>query len=180
MTGLREQVAFAISHGNMTQNNEEETAADLIGALAMTDPLGAALWRVVGNMDAGSFRDARLLLYNRLLPMSKQPHALVWRVANLALEEWLACPCPTCKGLGYTVNRVKRRKQCVECGGSGRGRLPNDERMQRLRVGCATYSKLLAVLDAAQECLTTADRAVESQLAAQLEHKSLILGKILD
>lgn len=180
MSGLREQVAFAISHGNMVQNSEEETAADLIGALAMTDPLGAALWRVVGNLDAGSFRSAREMLYARLLPMTSQPHALVMRVATLALEEWLACPCPECDGLGYTVNRVKRRKRCAVCEGTGRGRLSDNERMARLHVGCATYAKLIEVLDKALDCIVSADLAVETQLAEQLERKSLILGTIKD
>ena len=172
MSGLREQVAFAISHGNLTQNSNVETSADLIGALALSDPLGAALWRVTGNLDAASFRNARTLLLAALFERHPAvPARLLREVCNMALEEWLACLCPTCAGRAFVVSDKGVRGQCPTCKGSGRGRQTDAARMATLRVGNATYSKLVAALDEAHAALNAADRAVAKQIACQLDRK---------
>lgn len=177
MSGLREQVAFAISHGNLTQNAEEETSADLIGALARADPLGAALWRVTGNMDVSSFREACELLYHRVGVHGQAPE-LRRRTCRQAIEEWLACLCPKCGGRSYVVSEAGVRSQCKDCKGTGRGRMSDDDRMVAMRVGKSTYSKLVAILDEAHALLNAADRVVAKQISEQLERKPLI-GKIM-
>lgn len=172
MSGLREQVAYAISHGNLTQNENEETAADLIGALAMADPLGAALWRVTGNLDPVAFRRARHLLLTEVLGMNtKQPLSLLGRVCQLSMEEWLACLCSTCGGRAFVTSASGVRSTCKACKGTGRGRQTDEARMAALHVGKATYSKLVAVIERAHEVLNAADRRVSRQIAQQLERK---------
>ena len=172
MSGLREQVAFAISHGNLTQSDREETAADLIGALAMADPLGAALWRVTGNLDAAAFRRARGLLLTELLGANEKiPLVTMSRLCQKALEEWLACLCPTCNGRAFVTSAAGVRSTCHDCHGTGRGRSSDAERMKALGVGKATYSKLIAVFERAHVLLNASDKRVSRQVAQQLERK---------
>jgi hypothetical protein len=169
---LREAVAYAISHGNLTQNHREETAADLIGALAMADPLGAALWRVTGNLDASAFRRARALLLAWLQKhYLNVPPELLRRVCQQALEEWLACLCSTCEGRAYVTSEAGVRSTCRACRGTGRGRSSDAERMKAMGIGKATYSKLVDVLNNAHEELSAADRRVVRQMSQQLGRK---------
>ena len=169
---LREQVAYAISKGNLTQNEREETSADLIGALAMADPLGAALWRVTGNLDPVAFRRARALLREHLANGNDYtPRPQLDDVAQIAMEEWLACLCHACNGRAFVVNAAGVRSTCPECHGTGRGRSTDAERMRRLRVGNATYSKLVAVFAEAHAILNRADSRVSRQISEQLERR---------
>jgi hypothetical protein len=170
--GLREQVAYAISHGRLTQSNTEETAADLIGALAMADPLGAALWRVTGNLDPVAFRRARHLLFDKLHNEHLDVRiSLMQGVCQQAMEEWLACLCPACNGRAFVTSAEGVRSTCPECHGTGRGRSSDDERMKKLHIGAASYSKLVVVLDEAHTILNSADRKVARQISKQLERK---------
>ena len=166
---LREQMAYAISHGNLQQSEHEETAADLIGALAMADPLGAALWRVTSNLDPVAFRRARSMLVEKICATHLDlPTELVRRVCQQAMEEWLACLCSTCNGRSFVTSAGGVRSTCKACHGTGRGRSTDAERMTVLRVGKATYSKLVAVLDEAHAMLNASDKRVSRQVAVQL------------
>jgi hypothetical protein len=171
MSGLREQVAFAISHGNMTQNVREETCADLIGALAMANPLGAALWRVTGNLDASALRRAKRLLAERIMLFCTFDEPLIWKMATMALQEWLACLCPDCNGKAQKPNQRGVREVCKTCNGTGRGRYSDAARTRALGVDYDTYIECHEVLKRAHEELTTADRNVTIEIYQQLERK---------
>ena len=171
MSGLREQVAFAISHGNMTQNVREETCADLIGALAMANPLGAALWRVTGNLDASALRRAKRLLAERIMLFCTFDEPLVWKLSTLALQEWLACLCPDCNGKAQAPNKRGVREVCPTCHGTGRGRYSDAARARALGVDAGWYDGCAEVLKRAHEELTTADRNVTVEIYQQLERK---------
>jgi len=176
---LREAVAHAIATGNMTHDADTETGVDLIGALARADKLGASLWRVTGNMDAGSFISAREYLTEALW----KQHPTWWesvlcQIAQLALEEWLACQCRVCGGRKFTVNEeTGTRSTCGACAGTGRGRHSDDERIARLGIPYSWYSKTSPVFDVARKILNAADTRVERQMKYQLEHRKPLKHK---
>ncbi len=175
VSNLRELVAYAIAKGDLSQNPNEETCADVIAALARADALGAALWRVTGNMDPQSFIAARRYLTTRLdespdnIPTT---YAEKNAVAQIVLQEWLACQCERCEGRKYVVNpETKTRSACPECDGTGRGRQKPEQRMAALKVGNASYARLSHVFDLAHRLLNQADARVERQIMYQLERR---------
>ncbi len=175
MSNLRELVAYAIAKGDLSQNPNEETCADVIAALARADVLGAALWRVTGNMDPQSFIAARGYLVHRLIenkgdvPVSNGERGAV---AQQVMQEWLACQCETCAGRKYVTDPESgSRSPCHDCEGTGRGRQNPEQRKAALRVGSATYSRLSHVFDLAHRLLNQADARVERQISYQLERR---------
>lgn len=173
MSNIRELVAYAIAKGDLRQDPNEETCADAIGALARADALGAALWRVIGNMDAQAFIVARERLIERLnnsdIPTTRGE---LYAVAQKSLEEWLAVQCETCGGRRFVVNEEDGvRKTCNMCAGTGRGRYTPDERIKALKIGKATYARLSSFFDEAHRLLNQADARVERQIAYQLERR---------
>lgn len=87
MSNLRELMYFSIAHGDLDHDPDHETGADRIAALARADPLGAALWRVMGSHDVHAFKEAVTLLAHAV-PMP-------WSFALVAVEEWMANAPPT-------------------------------------------------------------------------------------
>jgi len=175
VSNIRELVAYAIAKGDLSQNPNEETCADVIAALARADALGAALWRVTGNMDPQSFIAARGYLASRLaehdsgIPVTIGERAAV---SQIVLQEWLACQCERCEGRKYVTDPdTGTRSACPECEGTGRGRQKPEPRMVALRCGAATYSRLSHVFDAGHRLLNQADARVERQIAYQLERR---------
>lgn len=174
MTALRELIAHDLALGDMSDDPREETALDRIGALARTDPLGAALWRVTGNMDVGSFRTARGILAMRLYKDDSVPMLWCERVANVALEEWLLCQCKTCGGRKFVIaDGTGTRSTCPDCKGSGKGRHDDVMRMKALEIGNGAYSRLTDYFDRSHALLNGSDARVERQLSYQLERKPL-------
>jgi DnaJ-class molecular chaperone len=174
MTGLREQVAYAIGKGNLTQSDHEETCADILGAFAMANPLGAALWRVTGNLDANALRRAHSLLTHELLSFCQEDTRYMEAVSTLALREWLVCLCPECGGRSV-VKKTTRPMRCKSCNGTGRGKY--DDRTREQAVGATTRircAELPLVLEKAHAIMSDADRKVELEVGAQLERSVLI------
>jgi hypothetical protein len=167
VSGLREQVAFAISHGNLSQSVREETSADLIGALAMANPLGAALWRVTGNLDAAALRRAHSILSREL----GGDEVEFRKIAMLALREWMLRLCPECNGRGCVVNDKGVRSGCMACHSTGRGKYTEAARREALGMPPAAYDRLAPLLDKAHALLTAADRMVTVEVYQQLERK---------
>lgn len=87
MSNMRELIYFSLSHGDLHQDPEHETGCDRIAALARSDPLGAALWRVMGSHDVHSVKEAMRLL-------SAQLH-IGSTAALTAIADWLANEPPT-------------------------------------------------------------------------------------
>ncbi len=161
---MREQLSYDIAHGNLTHNPREETACDRIGALARADRLGALLWRITGNMDPKAFIEAQSMLS----AMIQAP----LRVCNKAMQEWLVTLCGTCNGRTFVTDEAGVRTTCHECGGSGRGRHSDAERMHALGVSRAEYLTLAHLFDAAHATLSAADAKVGGQVARQLGRKA--------
>jgi hypothetical protein len=181
MSYLRELLANDINNGDMTQSDSEETSVDRIGALARADPLGAALWRVVGNLDVGSFVTARGLLLHRLARTkmgSSIREELLLGICQRSMEEWLACQCQSCGGRRTTLDRESGvRVPCMTCEGTGRRKVSHDERMRVLRIGSMAYAQLIPFFDLALETLEAADAVVAPQIARQLERGKRMKAK---
>jgi predicted RNA-binding Zn-ribbon protein involved in translation (DUF1610 family) len=168
--GLRELLTHDLAMGRLTHNPNRETSADRIGALGRADALGAALWRVLGLGDPGSFREAIELLYERMV-RSYQRSPLMKRLCLKAIEEWLGCPCPVCGGRSHAVNKDGVRVECTECGGTGRGSHSHEARMKFLHIGKKDYAQLLSAFDHAKGLLSVADGMVSGQISRQLERR---------
>lgn len=179
MSTLRELLAHDISHGCMEQSDTEETGADRIGALARADPLGAALWRVTGNLDVGSFIAARGYLVERLFVKNpKHARATLAAVAQKTMEEWLACLCEACGGRKFVVDEeTSVRSTCPECHGTGRGRHSDAERMSALRLNNRGYANVVQVFALAHDLLNAADARVDRQVSYQLERRKPMIRK---
>jgi hypothetical protein len=173
---LREQITHAISCGSMTGDDLQETDADRLGALAMVNPLGAALWRLVSSLDSGSFAKARDLLFSDMsfryvaYKDDLQKRGQLRLLCQQVLLEWLAGACRVCRGRGRITDADKKKTSCPACFGSGRWRSSDYERMLALGVGPIVYDAMFPLFRAARKVLTRADYAVVSQLSKQLEH----------
>ena len=171
---LREMMYYTLAHGDLAQNPREETGADRLGALARSDPLGAALWRIVGSHDVVAFRKAITLLAARLHnPESSTTRA----IARRAIEEWLICICDTCNGRKFVTDDKGVRSTCHVCHGSGRGRTSDDERIRAMHLSRRQYAHLTTEFDAAHTALTKADSRCGRQVAYQLEHRKPLKKK---
>lgn len=179
MSTLRELLAHDISHGDMAQSDTEETGADRIGALARADPLGAALWRVTGNLDVGSFISARGYLVERLRAKNpKHATSTLMAVAQKAMEEWLACLCERCGGRKFVVDEdTAVRSTCPDCQGTGRGRHSDSDRMSALKLNNRGYANVVSVFVQAHELLNAADSRVDRQVSYQLERRKPLIRK---
>ena len=167
---MRELVSYAIAKGNLSHNPLEETGADVIGALARVDPLGAALWRVVGQHDLGAFKRAIEILTEKLKPLGVSPR-LISKVCFAAIEEWMSVPCPTCLGRCFTVSPTGVRATCWDCKGNGRGTHSPEQRMSFLGVGRRAYAGLVVAFEKAHVIINAADGRVNRQLSHQLERQ---------
>jgi len=165
---LRELIAFTIARGDLSQSPHHEAGADRIAALAMCDPLGAALWRVLGQHDVGALREAHRLLMRAL---EHRVHSkLLPRFAMLVLEEWLGVGslCPTCGGRKQATTPDGVHVDCTECFGVGRVGLSDNARIKMLRVSYKEYAQLTQVFREAHQILSSADDRVTSQLSYKL------------
>lgn len=177
--GLREDMAYAIASGNLTQDPLEETAADMIGALARADKLGSLLWRVTGNLDAGAFREARSIVVGRLCATHPTVRpSIITGVVQQAMQEWLAMLCHTCGGRMFITNADGVREKCIDCQGTGRGRYSDADRMEGLHVGEAAYLQLIAIFDETHKMLADADKRVTRDVARQLGRRTPMALKI--
>ena len=165
------QISYSIGKGDLTQDPNEETGADRIGALACADPLGAALWRVLWRHDAGAFKEARSLLAIRLVERNKiGPRSpFLAALCHKAMEEWLVCICDECQGHKFVPSPEGVRATCPTCQGTGKGEHTPAERMRALHCGYREYAMLASVFTAASSILTTADSKVGRQVSKQLE-----------
>lgn len=124
---LKEQVGTAINTSDLS-SRPHESAVDRIAALGLSDPLGAALWRLRVGGDLRALKPAAVLLARR----AREGFAENWkiggagvllRVCRQILNEWLQDNCQACKGrglVGLARGGVKvERKTCQACQGTG-------------------------------------------------------------
>lgn len=188
MSDLREHFATAGAPRNQwTERRQDEQ--NLLGALGMADPLGAALWRLKYKGDARLARRCVLLLADKLeadgrwarSSRSRGPGArgtekrsgrdatLLQRLAFRVIAEWVSDQCTECHGRG-TIGALGHVRACPRCKGSCREPAQHVVRARDLGVSMDVYrahwewriGKLLAELE-------SLDEAVRSTLRAELK-----------
>lgn len=168
---LKRQIAHSISRGDLQQDANNETAADRVGALARSDPLGAAILHVLWEHDLGSLREVFSILAARLVEKGamKADDPLLMSLVRQATEEWMVCQCAKCGGHKFTSSPEGVRAVCGECAGTGKGVSSHEERMKALHIGAREYSHLIPVFECAAKLLTAADNKIAGQVRRQLE-----------
>lgn len=168
---IRRQLGYSMSKGRLAQSATEETDADRIGALAMSDKLGAAILHVLFEHDRSSLREACVLLGERLVERGKMKadDRLLGPLCMQALEEWMCCQCPACGGHRFVNSPEGVRATCGECAGTGRGSYDHSVRMYALKLTAREYARLIPVFECAAKLLTAADNRVAGQVRKQLE-----------
>lgn len=173
---LREVLNYDIAKGRLVHNPNHESAADRIGALGRSDPLGAALWRVLGQGDKASFREACFRLADRLEPVDV-PHSKLVCLCVKFVQEWVGSPCSTCFGRAHVTTDSGVRVQCVDCMGTGRGAHSAENRMDFLGICRGEYSQYAPLFIRARDVLSKADSRVFGQIARELERPGTLRKK---
>jgi len=165
---LRELIGVDISKGRLKQNPREETGTDRIGALGLSDPLGAALWRITGDHDARAVKVAIEILAHRLRKAG-DGRRLIAKLAEVALWEWLNDKCRKCGGRGFVIQEHDVRTACVKCNSTGIRRHADTERERSTGWTAGMVRKFEARFALAHEMLIAADVRVGYQVQRQLE-----------
>lgn len=90
------------------------------------------------------------------------------RVARQAVQEWVIDFCPTCKGVGEVpaqegLEGAQRMRECPECGGHGKRRYSDAERLTALELEAGDYVKMARWMADAMGFIARAeDEAVRS------------------
>jgi hypothetical protein len=170
LADLRKLLAIAIQGSDLSHDPNCETALDRIGALAFSDRLGGALWRVKYANDPGAFRPSIYILAKRMEP-GRNPGKTVKKIAECVLREWLDPICRHCMGRGYTIIAESRRAKdaCSKCDGTGQRRHSNQARAKVTGIPLKAYPKWERTFAHAHMLLQTADQQTWFDIATQLE-----------
>lgn len=168
LVSLRELISSTISRGDLSQNPISESGADRIAALGLVDPLGAALWRVLGHHDAHSLKEAARRLHDRLRWPDGADANVRAIVCLVSVEEFLSRLCGTCGGRKEMTTSDGVKVECHECHGTGVGSMDHNTRIKRLGVSKALYAKLVPLFDKAHRALSDADSYLSDELAGKL------------
>ena len=171
--GLRESVAKSIAKGDLRHNPLEETGADRIGALGLSDPLGAAMWRVVADHDGPSLIAAASLLARRIRKPGEQLSFLTF-LCGAVVREHLDDKCQACGGRGYAMVDGRVKDACKVCRGERTRRHSDTERCRQLGIDRASYRRWEGRFAAAHEALANAVAQVGRDCARQLERGKII------
>ena len=170
---LRQQLVSDIRSGRLTHSPLQETGADRIGAMGLSDRLGAALWRVLGEHDPEATRRAVVLLAKMLAPrimsMGKSRRKALLRLCWLALQEKLADKCRKCSGRGFTYTAVGTADACTACDGTRIGRHSDSERIRLMGCSREDYQRYAPIFAEAHGIIGDAEVRVGRQIARQLE-----------
>lgn len=144
---MREALAHALSGPVSLQEDEyRERPVDRIHALASAarDSHLSALGLSIIALKAANRPDEYARSVDRLAyflcRMKNRPNAeMRLRIARQAVMEHIVDFCPTCKGTGEIpaqdgIDGAQRMKQCPECGGHGKRRYSDQERIDALGV----------------------------------------------
>lgn len=125
----RESLATAL-HSSHLEHGTHDCPIDKIGALARSDDLGAALWRLKYGRDDRALPEAARILYARVVKRASRKR---WRNSMMSrydlmvkqcLDEYLIDKCKSCHGRGELGSEYDRRQTvrslCGRCGGNGR------------------------------------------------------------
>ena len=144
---MRESLAHALSGPISLQEDEyRERPVDRLHALASAarESHLSALGLSIIALKAANRPDEYVRSVDRLAyflcRMKNRPNAeMRLRIARQAVMEHIVDFCPTCKGTGEIpaqegVDGAQRMKECPECGGHGKRRYSDSERMEALGV----------------------------------------------
>jgi hypothetical protein len=170
---LRESIAKTISKGDLRHNPLEESGADRMGALGMSDALGAAMLRATADHDGPSLIAAAALLAKRIRKPGEQLSFLTHLCAAV-VREWFFCQCTACAGRGYTMHEGRVKDVCKICRGERTRRHSDTERCRQLGIDRASYRRWESRFAAAHEALANAVAQVGRDCARQLERGKII------
>lgn len=120
IVGVKEKIVSAAQSKDLAWEADFEKAIDRLTAFGMSDPLGAALWRLKYLHDRAAYATAHGLLVKKASDRLRGKEKSYLRgLANGAMMEWALENCPTCNGTGVTVSNNRPALQCAKCGGSG-------------------------------------------------------------
>lgn len=154
--GLKETVGISVNASDLSSNPNRETAVDRVAALGFSDPLGAALWRLKVGGDLSAWKPAVMLLAHaarevgvagswKLKGLKDGTPALLLRLCEQVLAEWLHTNCERCKGRGLTGlargGVDTKKKPCVVCHGVGRVEYVGNLSQQLLAAGQANFKQ---------------------------------------
>lgn len=168
---LHEALARTLADGDLRQSDIEESGADRVAALGLSDRLGAALIRVLAEHDRSAFIESGRLLAAKLRRV-KVSRESAYRVAAVVIHEWLADKCRKCGGRGFIFSGEVKRV-CTTCLGLGYRRPSDAERMRALGVDRRIYGKLEPAFAVAGAALTDALARASRQLRRQLDRYKL-------
>lgn len=163
---VQERVAGAIQSSDLTHVEHRMCDADTLRAIALSNPLGAALWHLKYANDAGAYdeclallkRDMGLLLRKARGARSRLNRTLAGLVCEHVLKEWILDICSTCLGAQYGLKerrqgerreggamevwdrrQADRRFICPACKGTNKATPSDAKRRQELGVTRDTY-----------------------------------------
>lgn len=165
---LRELYAFAVASGDLTHDPLVETGADRIGAVAFSDPLGAALWRVLVDHDAHAWIAAREILRKRMSDRHDNVE-MYRRVADLTICEWMAPNCTVCNGRKYLGSHGEAKVACRACAATGIGRHSDSARAKALGIERRALPPWEKKLAQAHNKISVADSRAGQEVQRQLE-----------
>ena len=92
----------------------------------------------------------------------KLTEGMALKVARQAIHEYIVDFCPTCKGTGEIpdqegIDGAQRMKPCPSCGGHGKRRYSNQERIYSMEIEPGEYHKLERQLTRAMNFISVAE-----------------------
>lgn len=168
---LERQMVRAFYDSDLSDSPLEETSIERIGALGLSDTLGAQLWRLRWGNDHSSYASILTALVRHI---KTRPHGgpeLWLRVCVAAINEWLFDACPTCNGRGVTVfpDSDQVHRSCPTCLGTLIRRSSDSDRAKAMRWSVETQRKWNIAFSQVHEAIAAADAKLRRQLNAQLE-----------
>lgn len=139
-------VLAVLGDGNLTQNPNRTSGADVVAALGCCDPLGAALLRVHATRTQASWQEAARRLAERVAPKTRDVDMEAYRrIALIALMEYVDRACDHCRGTGIRYDDRGVRRTCGACGGTGQRTPSSRVRATALGVSSKDYRALESV-----------------------------------
>ena len=132
MSNLRERFATDLNSTHLEQG-ERESAIDRIAAHAHGSRLGRALWRWRYAGEERMAHEVHMSLIRALcrrwgISKGHDLFVMVVRTAKQAITEWYHDQCRQCHGAGE-LQAGPLRMKCETCGGDGKARYHDRERM---------------------------------------------------
>lgn len=158
--GVKERIVSAAQSKDLSWEEDFEKAIDRLTAFGMSDPLGAALWRLKYLNDAAAHKRALYLLVKKARDRLRAPDLdYLIQMARGVVREWTIDACDTCHGVG-SVTEHRALVKCSKCGGTGTKRYTDRERERYCGLPAGTWNRgHERIFDEIMICLTGATAA---------------------